>query len=59
MDDSYPLREKMTREPSYIEKTFLDYVKSPNKKDYLTFLEIVYVLASRNNKWMKGLSSLA
>jgi hypothetical protein len=38
MDDSYPLREKMTRDTSYIDKAFVEFSKNNNKKDYLIFL---------------------
>ena len=59
MDDSYPLREKMTREPSYIEKTFVEFSKNNSRKDYLTFLEIIQVLASRNNNWLRNFTNFA
>lgn len=41
MDDSYPFREKMTRDTAYIDKVFTEFCKNTNKKDYLTFLEII------------------
>lgn len=61
MDDSYPLREKLTRETNYIEKTFSEYSTRNNGQriDYFNFLQIVFVLAERNNKWMRGQTSLA
>ena len=60
LDDSFPLREKLTRETNYIEKTFVDYLaKTGQKSDYLNFLHIVLILAERNNKWMRGQGTLA
>ena len=31
----------MTRDTAYIDKVFTEFSKSQNKKDYLTFLEII------------------
>lgn len=59
MDDSYPLREKMTRDTGYIDRAFSEFSKSANKKDYLTFLEIINELATRNNNWLKNMTPFA
>ena len=64
MDESYPLREKLTRDTEYIEKFINDFLNdetknTQTKKDYFTFLEIILELATRNNRWLKGMNSLA
>lgn len=52
------MREKLTREINYIEKTFTEY--SRNKQgDYYTFLEIIYVFAKHNGRWLQGCTALA
>ena len=33
--------------------------KTQTKKDYLTFLEIILELATRNNRWLKGMHTFA
>lgn len=58
LDESFPLREKFTRETGYIEKTFIEYSKQ-KKKDYYIFLDIIYTLAKRSSRWMKGMNSFA
>jgi hypothetical protein len=59
MDDSYPLREKMTRDTSYIDRAFGTFNISGKKGEYLTFLEIIKELATRNNNWLKDMTSFA
>jgi hypothetical protein len=58
LEDSFPLREKLTRETSYIDKALAEFAKNKSKKDYVVFLEVVLVLASRNSKWLRGFTAL-
>lgn len=58
LEDSFPLREKLTRETSYIDKALAEFAKNKTKKDYVVFLEVVLVLASRNSKWLRGFTAL-
>mgnify|MGYP000327250703 CR=1 FL=1 len=57
LEDSFPLREKLTRETSYIDKALVELAKNKSKKEYVIFLEIIYVLAKKNSRWMKGFTS--
>ncbi len=51
------MREKLTRETSYIDKALAEFSKN-KKKDYVIFLEVILVLASKNNRWLKGFNTL-
>lgn len=48
----------MTRETSYIDKALAEFAKNKSKKDYVVFLEVVLVLASKNSKWLRGFTAL-
>lgn len=48
----------MTRETSYIDKALAEFAKNKSKKDYVVFLEVVLVLAKKNNKWLRGFTAL-
>jgi hypothetical protein len=41
-----------------MDKALAELAKT-KKKDYTLFLEIVLVLAKRNNRWLKGFTALA
>lgn len=58
LEDSFPLREKLTRETSYIDKALAEFAKNKSRKDYVVFLEVVLVLARKNNKWLRGFTTL-
>jgi len=58
LDESFPLREKLTRETGYIEKSLNEFAKT-KKRDYYIFLDIIYSLAQKSNRWLKGNVSLA
>jgi len=40
-----------------MDKALAEMSKS-KKKDYILFLEIILVLAKRNNRWLKGFTTL-